>query len=505
MLDTLSQAIALTFRPDIFLLMAVGLLAGMFVGAMPGLTATMAVAVLLPISFHIEPLLGIPFLIAVVKGGIYGGSIPAILMNIPGTGAAIATTFDGNPLAKQGKARKALELALFCSVIGDTASDIITILLIGFIAALALLIGPPELMAIVVFSLVLIASVGVGTTVKGGISAVLGLLFALVGHDPMSAASRFTFGVFELSKGIELLPMVIGLFAVPEILVALESKAITFVSGQTELSKGEERLTWAEFRGCLRTIIRSIFIGTGIGAVPGVGSVPAAFVAYAAARRASPHPERFGKGELEGVAAPETANNAVNGPTMVPLLTLGIPGDNITAILLGAFMAHGLRPGPQMFQEQGPLVYAILILMLMANVLFIGLGYIFLPYFARIINIRKSALLPIIAAFAFVGAYANSSLFDLKVMLFFGGLGYFMRKMQFDLGPFIIAFVLQPVLETTFGQTLLYAKGHLLWFLFVRRPIAAAFLVMTGLVILLALIRERRRRQGNSRVDVGEI
>ncbi|MFQ5896573.1 MAG: tripartite tricarboxylate transporter permease, partial [Nitrospinota bacterium] len=271
MLDTLSEAIALTFRLDTFLLMAVGLYAGMFVGALPGLTATLAVAVLLPISFRIEPLLGIPFLIAITKGGIYGGSIPAILVNIPGTGAAIATTFDGNPLAKQGKARKALEMALFCSVIGDTASDIITILLIGFIAALALLIGPPELFAIVVFSLILIASVGVGTTIKGAISAVLGLLFAVVGHDPLSAASRFTFGIFELSKGIELLPMVIGLFAVPEILEALESKAATFVSERVDLKKGEERLTWAEFRACLRTIVRSIFIGTGIGAVPGVG------------------------------------------------------------------------------------------------------------------------------------------------------------------------------------------------------------------------------------------
>ncbi len=484
MLEAFGQGIVMAMRADTFLMIALGLFSGMLVGALPGLTTTLAMAVLLPISFFLDPLLGIPFLIGVYKGGIYGGSIPAILVSIPGTGASIATTFDGPALTKQGKARKGLEMALYASVLGDFSTDIMTIAFIGPIAYLALKIGPPEVFAVILFSLVILSSVAGGSSIKGGIMGMLGLLLAMVGQDPLNAVSRFTFGVFELRAGITLIPLMIGLFAIPEILMALESRAASFVSEKVDLSKVGERLTMAEFRRCLRTIGRSTLIGAGLGATPGVGQVVAAFVGYGAAKRASKHPETFGKGELEGIAAAEAANNAVNGPTLVPLLTLGIPGDNVTAILLGAFVAQGLRPGPQMFQEQAPLIYALLVAMVLANGLFLLMGYGLLGFFARIITLRKSALLPIIMAFAFVGTYVfRSDFFDLKVMLVFGLLGYLCRKLHFDIAPLIIAFILEPILEYSFGQTLLLAKGDLLWYLFIQRPIASGFLVLTGLVV----------------------
>ncbi|MFQ6110759.1 MAG: tripartite tricarboxylate transporter permease [Nitrospinota bacterium] len=484
MFEAFGQGFVMAMRVDTFLMIAFGLFSGMLVGALPGLTTTLAMAVLLPISFFLDPLLGIPFLIGVYKGGIYGGSIPAILVSIPGTGAAIATTFDGPALTKQGKARKGLEIALYSSVVADFSTDIMTILFIGPIAYLALKIGPPEVFAVILFSLVILSTVAGGSSVKGGIMGMLGLLLAMVGQDPLNAVSRFTFGVFELRAGITLIPMMIGLFAIPEILIALESRASSFVSEKVDLSKVGERLTFAEFRRCLRTIGRSTLIGAGLGATPGVGQVVAAFVGYGSAKRASKHPETFGKGELEGVAAAEAANNAVNGPTLVPLLTLGIPGDNVTAILLGAFVAQGLRPGPQMFQEQAPLIYAILVAMVLANGLFFLMGYGLLGFFARIITMRKSALLPIIMAFAFVGTYVfRSDFFDLKVMFIFGILGYLCRKLHFDIAPLIIAFILEPILEYSFGQTLLLAKGHLLWYLFIQRPIACGFLILSGIVI----------------------
>jgi putative tricarboxylic transport membrane protein len=370
MWESFLEGVVLSFGWKIFAMMSLGLLLGVLVGALPGFTTVMAMAILLPISFFLEPIIGIPFLIGVYKGGIYGGSIPAILISIPGTGASVATTFDGPALTKKGQGRKAMEMALFASVFGDLTSDILTLLLIGPIALIALKVGPPELTAIVLLSLIVISATGSGSMVKGLIMGVIGLLLAMVGQDPLGFMQRFTFDIFAFKAGIPLLPMLIGVFAIPEILVAVEKEAESYLSDKVDLSKLGERLKFAEWRRCFRTVLRSTGIGSVLGATPGVGQVVAAFVGYAAAVNASKHPETFGKGELEGIAAAEAANNAVNGPTLVPLLTLGIPGDNITALLLGAFIAQGLRPGPQLFAEHGPLVFGIIMAMIWANILF---------------------------------------------------------------------------------------------------------------------------------------
>ena len=386
MLADLYEGLMMVFRLDTIAMTCVGLVLGIFVGSLPGFTTVMAMAVLLPISFFLDPLIGLPFLIGVYKGGIYGGSIPAILVGIPGTGASVATTFDGPKLTKLGKSRKALEMALAASVIGDTASSLLTIFLIGPIALIALHIGPPELVVVLVLSMVIIASTTGGAVAKGLLMLVIGMFLSLVGQDPIGALNRFTFDFFAIQAGIDLLPMLIGLFAIPEILLAVEERAKLALKSSSLRPEGE-RLRWSELVRSRKTIMRSTFIGASIGAVPGVGQVVAAFMGYAAAKNDSPTPENYGKGELDGVAAPEAANNAVNGPTMVPLLTLGIPGDNITAILLGALVAQGLRPGPQLFTEQAPMIYALLSSMVIACLLLAAVGYVLIPVFARLVSI----------------------------------------------------------------------------------------------------------------------
>ena len=499
MLATLGQSVEMLLRWDMYFYISAGLVVGMFVGAMPGLTTILAMAVLLPISFKLEPMLGIPFLIGVYKGGIYGGSIPAILVGIPGTGASIATTFDGPKLTRLGKARKGLEMALYASVIGDALSDILTILMIGLIARIILLIGPPEVFAIIVFSLILIASVSGESGIKGAITACIGVGLGFVGTESVDGESRMTFGIEALVGGIPLIPLVIGIFAIPEVLEAAESRARGFITDAVDASKSGEPLRWQEFKQSIRTIVRSTAIGTGIGMVPGVGQVVAAFIGYSAAKRASKHPETFGKGELDGVAAPEAANNAVNGPTLVPLLTLGIPGDNITAILLGAFIANGLRPGPQIFDQQGALIYAILLAAVVANVLFVAIGYVLLKPFAKAIQLPKAYLVPVILALAFVGTLSTGSASDLGIMMVAGFCAYILKKLRYDLAPLIIGFILAEPIELRLSQSIIYARGNILDFFFIQRPIASFFL-LAGLAWIAGMIYLRYRRKPNGSV-----
>ncbi len=493
MLHTVLTSIEMLMRLDTFLMISLGLVLGIFIGALPGFTTTMAMAVLLPISFFLNPLVGIPFLIGVYKGGIYGGSIPAVLVGIPGTGASVATTYDGLPMTKKGQSRKALDMALAASAIGDFAASLATIFLIGPIALVAMHFGPPELAAVMLLSMLVIAFSGTTMVVKSLVMLLLGAFFSMVGQDPIGALSRFTFGFFPIESGINLLPMLIGLFAIPEVLLAIEEKYRPFV--ETSVRPEGDRLTLAELGSCKRTIARSTVLGAVIGMIPGVGQVVAALMAYAAAKSASPHPEKFGTGVLEGVAAPEAANNAVNGPTMVPLLTLGIPGDNITAILLGAFVVQGLRPGPQLFAQQATLIYAILFSMVIACVLLYVLGYLLIPLFSKVVMIRKAYLVPLTVVFAFVGTYVfRSNVLDLYFLIFFGLLGYGARKMSFDVTPLVMAFILTPVLEYSLGQSILLSQGQLLHYVVVERPFALAIILATPVLTYLMWYRTRRLR-----------
>lgn len=492
MIEFLLEAALMLMRLDVILMIAAGLMLGMLVGALPGFTTVMAMAIVLPISFFLEPILGIPFLIGVYKGGIFGGSIPAILVNIPGTGASVAATLDGPAMTRNGQSRKALEIALVASAIADFLSSFGTILVIGIIAAIALMVGPPEIAAILILSLLIIVVSSSGNFLKGMVMLLIGSFLAMIGQDPIGAMVRFDFGFHPLQAGIHLLPLIIGLFAIPEILVAMEQRKSGMAEPSSSRAAGE-RLRWSELRRCGRTILRSTALGGVIGMIPGVGQVVAAFMGYSAAKNASKHPETFGKGEIEGVAAPEAANNAVNGPTMVPLLTLGIPGDNITAIMLGAFVAQGLRPGPQLFQEQGVLVYSLLMSMLIACVLLLVLGYLMMPLFARIVSINRAYLLPLMLLFAVAGTYVyRSNPMDLYFMIAFGVFGYCCRKFQLDVTPLVMGFILLPPLEYAVGQTMLLSRGDLFGYLVSARPITVGVLIVAPILIGWIAWRQRQ-------------
>ena len=488
MIEQFIAGFGMAFRVDTFLMMSAGLFGGMLVGALPGFTTLLAMAILLPISFFLEPIVGIPFLLGVYKGGIFGGSIPAILVSMPGTGAAVATSRDGYKLTQQGKSRKALDMALTSSVFGDFCSDLFTMLMIFPIAFLVMQFGPPELFAVLLLSLVIIATTSGRHPLKSLVMMLLGLWLSFIGTDPLGGVDRFTFGLFDLRSGIPLLPMLIGLFALPEIVsVVMRSEKV-----QKLTSVMGERLTFAEFRNSFKTICRSTVIGTMIGIVPGLGQVVAAMMGYSAAKNASAHPETFGEGELEGIAAAEAANNAVNGPTMVPLLTLGIPGDNVTAILLGAFVAQGLRPGPELFETQGATVFAILIAMVIGNLLFLVIGYLSIPFFSRLVKIKVSVLVPVVIMFAFAGTFVfRSDSFDLIMLVVFGLFGLIARAGRFDVMPLVMGFILGPPMEYAFGQTIAMGNGATMQFLFDERLGAVAVLICIP-VIAIMLWRKMR-------------
>ncbi len=500
MIEQFLAGFQMALRVDTFIMASVGLFAGMLIGALPGFTTLMAMAILLPVSFFLDPLVGIPFLLGIYKGGIFGGSIPAILVSMPGTGAAIATTYDGYQLTQKGQSRKALDIALFSSIIGDTSSDIFTLIMIFPIALLVMQFGPPELAAILLLSLVVVAATAGKNPIKGLLMMCIGLWFSQIGTDPIGGVERFTFGLFELKSGIPLLPMLIGVFAIPEIVNVLSQNKAGIKKAARVLG---ERLKLAEFKRCTRTIARSTVIGTGIGTVPGLGQVVAAMMGYTAAKNASATPENFGKGELEGVAAAEAANNAVNGPTMVPLLTLGIPGDNVTAILLGAFIAQGLRPGPELFETQGSTVFAILIIMVLANGLFLIIGYLSIPFFARIVSIKSSLLIPLVVMFAVAGSYVfRSDVFDIQMLAFFGLFGVLARAAKFDVMPMVMGFILGEPLEYAFGQTLAMSEGNFVQFALTQRPGMLAILVLTPIIgFLIWRSINRKQPESNSNPD----
>ena len=493
-MEVLLAGLEEALRVDTFVWISGGLLLGMLMGSLPGFTTTMGMSVLVPISFLVgDPLIGIPFLIGVYKGGIYGGSVPAILISMPGTGASIATVFDGHELTKKGKARKALEMGLYASAISDFFSDIFTLVMIVPVAAIVLGFGPPEIASIMFLSLVIIAVTSTGPVIKGLLMLCLGVWFGLIGADPFSGAARYTFGTNQLYDGFHLIPMLIGLFALPEIFNAVKEGDQTNSSIAKFVGK---HLRFNELKRCLRTIFRSTAIGTLIGLVPGLGQPIAAMMGYIAAKNSSKTPERFGKGELDGVAGSEAANNAVNGPTMVPLLTLGIPGDAVTALLLGAFMMQGLRPGPTLLETNGEIVFAILIAMVFANILFLIIGYFTIPLFTKVVTIKRSLLIPVTIMLAFAGTYlARSNPFDIVTLIGFGLVGIAARTAKFDVAPMVMGFILGRELEYSFGQTLALAGDDWLHFVFVERIGMTAVVLATPIVGIILGTRMKRFRQ----------
>jgi len=498
MLEFIWPSIELFFTIQNLLVVVIGLFIGITIGAIPGLNVPMTIALLLPITFYMQPVAGLTLLMGVYKGGTYGGSISAVLINTPGAPAAAVTCLDGYPLAQQGKAGKALKASIYGSVIGEFISDIVLITLAAQIARIALKFGPHEKFALVIFALTTIAMVSSNFKIKGLIAIFFGIFFRMIGSDPIFGSARFTFGIFKLIGGIPFLPHLIGLFAISEFLIQIEKrikKGSIDVVVPPPKTPDDDRVTWQEFRSNFKTIIRSTLIGIGIGALPGSGSSISAFVSYGAAKSASKNPEEFGKGSLTGVFAAETGNNAVTGGALIPLLTLGIPGDPITAIMLGAFLVHGLVPGPELFEKSATIIYAVFIGLIVANIFHFFIARLGIKLFTRLLSMSKAYLFPIVLVICIGGAYTtNSNLFDVYIMILFGVIGYIMKKLSFPIPPLMMGFILGPLMETSLVQLMILGDGSILPLF--TRPISLLFVLLTLFFIVWSTVFQKQRKVG---------
>ncbi|MBZ5487531.1 tripartite tricarboxylate transporter permease [Halomonas aquamarina] len=492
-MENLNEVLQLFLSVDNFIAIALGVVIGVTVGSIPGLTATMAVALALPFTFSMQPVAAILLLVGIYKGGMYGGSITAILIRTPGSPASACTLLDGYPMAQQGHAKKALKTALFSSVIADFISNIALIFFAAYLAKIALNFGAPEFFWLICFSLTIIISLASGSMVKGLLAALMGILLSLVGLDSVFGSQRLTFGNYNLMDSISFIPLLIGLFAIPEIIEFYRKKVVPHIKAKASGAG----MTLAELKRSLKSIVRGSLIGVIIGAIPGTGATAAAFISYSDARRRSPNKANFGKGEVEGVAAAEAGNNGVAGATLIPLLSLGIPGDVITAIILGAFMVHGLTPGPIMFQENLSLIYALFLGIMFSSLILLVVGNAAIKYFSLIADIPKSILFPIVLMFCVYGAYAvNNATFDIWLMLAFGVVGYLFNRTGIPAAPFLIGFILGPMFEDNLRRSLLISNGDLS--VFVRGPITWFFIAITFGSIAFAVFRFFRDRHAKA-------
>lgn len=468
--------------PNLLSLLA-GLLIGYIVGVLPGLNRVAALAIALPFTYHLSPLAGIALLIGVSKGGTAGGAITSILLNTPGEPSSAATCLDGYPLAKQGKAKKALAIALYSAFFGDFFATLTLILLAGPLAKLALRLGPLEICAVLIFALTFIAALSEGSMIKGLIAACLGIFVSSVGLDVETAMPRLTFGFIELFDGIPLLAIGVGVLAMSEMMIQIEEAAPALGAVSDMPKPGalqEEGLTWPEIRSCLRTLFRSSIVGTIVGILPGLGGTIGSFLGYSMAKRASKHPENFGKGELEGVAAAEAADNAVTASAFVPLFALGIPGSVAAAMLIGALMVHGVSPGPLMFEQHPQLVYGIYGIFILASFFMLPVGQIGIKFFSLLTRVRDSILCPVVVLLCLFGAFLEGkSMFAVWLVVVFGILGYLMKKTTLSFVTFLIGFILGPMIELKFRQSLLLMHGD--WSQLIHHPVAILFVIGSGL------------------------
>lgn len=491
----LSEAFLLILQPANFLLIMGGMLLGVFFGALPGISSSMGIVLMIPFTYYMGIIPSIILLVALYAGSAYGGSITAILFNTPGTPEAVATTFDGYPLAQQGKAGKALGLAISGSAIGGIFSVLVMLFLAPTLSKVALKIQSAEYFALTLLGIACISSVGSKNLVKALITGCIGILIALIGLDPMTGVSRMTFGNINLLSGVEFIPVMIGAFAMAEVLKQViergESKGF-----EADSNVSLELVKLKEFFKYKTTVIKSAIIGTVIGILPGTGGSIASIVSYGEAVRSSKDKERFGAGAEEGVIAPETANNAAAGGAMIPTLVLGIPGSPTTAIILAALVLQGLQPGPQLMREQPLLLYAIFFSMLIAStVVFLG-GRIAVKAFAAILKLPYSSLAPIIVMFSIIGSYAIANdMYQVWIMLGFGLFGYFMKKYEFSPATLVLGLVLGMMMEENFRRQLLLTNGD--YASFFTRPIALVILLfVVGILVfpLISRIIENRKK-----------
>jgi putative tricarboxylic transport membrane protein len=490
-LQLLVDGLLTTLTPMNLLLVFVGMLVGVFFGSLPGISSSMGIVLMLPFTYYMGILPSIMLLVALYAGSAYGGSITAILFNTPGTPESVATTFDGYPMTKNGKAGRALSLAISASAFGGIFSVLIMLFLAPPLSKVALNIQSAEYFALTVLGLTVISSIGTKSPIKAITSGLIGILIAMIGMDPIVGANRFTFGNVELMNGLEMIPIMIGAFALAEVLNQVTDKHKDLnMSNKVSL----ETIKILELIKHKWVLLKSAVIGTVIGILPGTGGSIASIVSYGEAMRTSKNKEQFGSGEEEGVVAPEAANNAAAGGAMIPTLVLGIPGSPTTAIILAALALQGLQPGPQLMTEQPLMLYCIFFSMLIASVtVFIG-GRLGVKAFAAILKLPYSMLGTLIVLLSMVGSYAvGNSMFNVWVMLVFGILGYFMKKYHFSPASLVLGLVLGPMMEENFRRNLLVTEGDYLTF--ITKPISGIILLIAVLAMFYPMIAKALKKK----------
>lgn len=467
---------------------------GVFIGALPGLNPVMAIALLLPLTYSMEPLVALGMVAGIYNGSMYGGAIPAILLRIPGTPAAIATTFDGFPMAQRGEASRALKIACWSSAIGGTASAIALMTIGPVLARATLYFGPAEYFWVAMFGM---ASIGVMVgkdAVKGLMAAAFGLLLGTVGLDQLSGTPRFTFGEVWLLSGLDLIVILVGLYALPPVIALAEDRDLKGLSASA-LKLESVKVPWGEVRSMIPTWVRSSLIGIGVGILPGAGGNIAAFLSYNTAKSTSDDPESFGKGNPQGVAAAECGNNADNAASMIPALTLGIPGNVIAALVLGALMIHGLQPGPQLFHQNPGLVGGFMVQMLLTSLLILAVGGAAATrIFAQVQRLPGVMLVPMILVLMAVGVYViNGRVIDLWVMFAAGIAGYVLEKLDVPLAPIVLGLILGPMAEQSVRRALLISRGDPTELF--TRPLSAVIALATIGLIVWPMLRAWKRRR----------
>lgn len=485
MFENITLGLTTVFTFGNLLAIFIGVAVGITIGAMPGLSVTMGLALTLPFTFGMDPVAGLLLLLGVYCGGVFGGSITAILLKTPGTAASAATVADGFILAQRGRAGVALNMAIYASVVGGLFSGLILILIAPQMARFALKFGPPEIFTLALFGLTIIVMVSSNQVKKGLIMGCLGILVGTIGLDPIDGLPRFTFGYEPLTSGIELVPALIGLFAISEIFNQIESRSKS-IAVDTNIKN--EKFNFRSLIPFRKTLAKSSVIGVIVGAIPGTGGAIASFLAYGESKRSSKTPEEYGDGSLHGIAASESANNGTTGATLIPLLTLGIPGDVATAVLLGGLLIQGLRPGPELFTNYGFIAYPVLIGFIIVNIVMFIQAKLAIKLFARITKVPSYILLPIVLVLCLVGAFAvNNALYSVGIAVVFGVIGYILPKYGFPVTPMLIAMILGPIAEVSLRQSLSLSSGSML--IFVERPIAIVFLLLTLASISLPILK----------------
>ncbi len=474
-----------TFTIHNLLFCFIGVVVGTLIGVLPGIGPIGAIALLLPATFKVTPESSIIMLAGIAYGAMYGGSTTSILVNIPGEAASVVTCLDGHQMALRGRAGPALGIAAWGSFIGGTASIIVLMFLAAPLARLALRFGPPEYFALMCTGLIVVTYLVQGSMVKALMMALVGIILGSVGLDMRTGLPRFTLGFDDLTGGLDIISLAMGLFGIAEVLENIETSLEGRQVLQTRINNLWPSLKdWAQAKWA---IVRGTLLGLPLGILPGGGVVLASFVSYAVERKVSKNPERFGKGAIEGVAGPETANNAAAGGSLIPLLSLGIPPNVVSAMLFSALIIHGIQPGPLLIRDHPTIFWGLVSSMYLGNVLLLVLNLPLIGLWVQVLKVPYRILFPLILLFCLVGAYSvNNSSFDLTVMILFGAVGYLMRKFRYEAAPLILAFVLGPLLEQNLRRSLLISHGSFLSFL--ARPISGVLLGFAFLLLVSTLV-----------------